>query len=403
VDFVLGDIGELTTNDDHGPIGDAAVVVSGGVITWVGAQDAVPEAFRTFPRLSVDGRAVLPGFVDAHTHCVFAGDRGGEFARRMRGERYEEILAAGGGIRSTVQATRAATLDELVASGRERLDRMLTMGTTTVEIKSGYGLDVTTEQKMLQAITELASTHPIDVVPTFLGAHVVPFEYRDDRDGYLRLIEQQMLPVCAPYARYCDVFCDEGAFTVEEARRVLEAGLRFGLKPRMHVEQLTATGGAELAAELGAVSADHLDHVTPAGAEALRAAGTVAVLLPAVSLSMKAPQPPGRMLWDAGIPVAIATDCNPGTSYVENMALVVALAVLEMELTPEEAVWAATRGGALALEEERKGLIAEGSAPDLVVLDAPSAAHLAYRPGTTLVGSVIKDGEFVMDGLSLSR
>jgi imidazolonepropionase len=403
VDFVLGDIGELTTNDDRGPRGDAAVVVSDRMIAWVGDDDAVPAVFQDLPRLSVGGRAVLPGFVDAHTHCVFAGDRGEEFARRMRGARYEDILAAGGGIRSTVEATRSATVEELVASGRVRLDRMIAMGTTTVEMKSGYGLDVVNEQKMLAAITELASTHPIDVVPTFLGAHVIPWEYRSDRDGYVRLIEEQMLAVCAPYARYCDVFCEEGAFTVDEARRLLEAGLRFGLKPRLHVEQLTASGGAELAAELGAVSADHLDHVTPAGVEALRAAGTVAVLLPAVSLSMKSPQPPGRMLWDAGVPVAIATDCNPGTSYVESMPLVVALTVLEMGLTPEEAVWAATRGGALAVEDRSKGVVAQGATADLIILDAPNAVHLAYRPGTNLVGSVIKDGEFVVDGLGLAQ
>jgi imidazolonepropionase len=402
VEYVLDDIGELTTNDPRGPSGNAAVAVADGKIAWVGDNKAVPAEFQTLPRWSVDGRAVLPGFVDAHTHCVFAGDRSGEFAQRMRGERYEDILAAGGGIRSTVKATRSATVDELVALGRVRLDRMLALGTTTIEIKSGYGLDVVNEQKMLAAITGLASTHAIDVVPTFLGAHVVPSEYRDDRDGYIRLIEEQMLAVCAPYARYCDVFCDEGAFTVDEARRVLEAGVRLGLRPRLHVEQLAASGGAELAAELGAVSADHLDHVTASGVAALRSAGTIAVLLPAVSLSMKAAQPPGRMLWDEGVPVAIATDCNPGTSYVESMSLVVALAVLEMGLAPEEAVWAATRGGALAVEDRSKGVVVEGATADLIVLDAPSAVHLAYRPGTNLVASVIKDGEFVVDGLGLS-
>jgi imidazolonepropionase len=400
MDFVLRDIGELTTNA-RGIVTDAALAVSGGAVTWVGSDDAVPPAFRSLRSVSVGGKAVLPGFVDAHTHCVFAGDRADEFAKRMRGEQYEEILAAGGGIRSTVQATRSASHEDLVASAGARLDRMQRMGTTTVEIKSGYGLDTATEQKMLEVITELGQTHPIDVVPTFLGAHVVPVEYRADRNVYVRLIVEEMLPVCAPYARYCDVFCDEGAFTVDEARQVLEAGLRFGLKPRMHVEQLSAAGGTELAAEVGAVSADHLDHVTAAGVEALRAAGTVAVLLPAVSLSMRAPQPPARRLWESGVPVAIATDCNPGTSYVESMPLVIALAVLEMGLTPEEAVWAATRGGALAVEEPTKGVIVQGAAADLIVLDAPSAVHLAYRPGTNLVGSVIKDGEFVVDGLGL--
>ncbi|MFZ0492582.1 MAG: imidazolonepropionase, partial [Acidimicrobiia bacterium] len=278
MDFVLRDIGELTTNE-RGIVADGALAVSDGTIMWVGTDDAIPPAFRSLPVVGVGGRAVLPGFVDAHTHCVFAGDRSGEFARRMRGERYEDILDAGGGIRSTVEETRSASQEELVASARARLNRMLRQGTTTVEIKSGYGLDTATELKMLEVIAKLGETHPIDVVPTFLGAHVVPVEYWDDRAGYIRLIIEEMLPACAPYARYCDVFCDEGAFTVAEAREVLEAGLRFGLKPRMHVEQLAATGGVELAAELGAVSADHLDHVTPASMAALRSAGTVAVLL----------------------------------------------------------------------------------------------------------------------------
>jgi len=401
VDFLLSDIGELTTNDSEARH-DAAVAVSDGAIAWVGSGDSIPSSFRTLPRVSVDGRAVLPGFVDAHTHCVFAGDRSTEFARRMRGERYEDILAAGGGIRSTVEATRSATSDALVTSGRARLNRMLRLGTTTVEIKSGYGLELNSERKMLQVIAELALTHPVDVVPTFLGAHVVPSEYREDRAEYVRVVIDEMLPACASLARYCDVFCDEGAFTVEEARTILSAGLRAGLRPRMHVEQLVATGGAELAGELGAASADHLDHVTPSGVEALRSAGTVAVLLPAVSLSMRTPQPPARTLLDAGVPVAIATDCNPGTSYVESMPLVIALAVIEMGLTPEEAVWAATRGGALALEERRKGLVVEGAVADLIVLDAPSAVHLAYRPGANLVVSVIKDGAFLVDALGLA-
>lgn len=408
VDFVLRNIGELTTNDPGGspgggPVPSAAVAVSDGVVAWAGTDVAVPSRFGTFPQIDVGGRAVIPGFVDAHTHCVFAGERADEFGRRLRGESYEAILEAGGGIRSTVAATRAASLQELVDSGRQRLDRMLAMGTTTAEIKSGYGLDTVTERRMLEAIAELAHTHPIDVVPTFLGAHVIPAEYREDREQYVRLLIEEMLPACAPFARYCDVFCDDSAFTVDEARRVLEAGKRLGLRPRLHVEQLGHSGGAALAAKLGAVSADHLDHVDARDVEALRKTGTVAVLLPAVALSMRTPQPPGRMLWDAGIPVAIATDCNPGTAYVESMPLVVVLAVLAMGLTPEEALWSATRGGALALEEAGKGWIGEGSVADLIVLDAPSAVHLVYRPGTDLIGAVMKDGEIAVDRLNLSR
>ena len=231
---------------------------------------------------------------------------------------------------------------------------------------------------------------------TFLGAHVIPPEYADDRDGYLHLLEEEMLPVLAPLARYCDVFCDRGAFSVAEARRVLDAGKRHGLKPKVHAEQLAATGAAGLAAEVGAVSADHLDHVDAESAALLAGAGTVATLLPSASFSLRTPQAPARMLWDAGVTVAIATDCNPGTSFVESMQFVIAIAVLEMALTPTEAVWAATRGGAYALEEPRKGWIGAGSAADLVVLDAPSHVHIPYRPGANLVWKVIKDGEIVV-------
>ncbi|NIA25486.1 MAG: imidazolonepropionase [Gammaproteobacteria bacterium] len=408
MDFVLRNVGELTTNDVGRPAAggvvlNAAVVVRNGVVTWAGPDDALPSNVDVQREIDVGGRAVIPGFVDAHTHCVFAGDRAEEFGRRLRGESYEEILEAGGGIRSTVEATRAAGVEELVESAARRLDRMLAMGTTTAEVKSGYGLDTPTERKMLEVITELAHTHAIDVVPTFLGAHVVPAEYQEDREAYVRLIEDEMLPACAPFARYCDVFCDSGAFTVDEARRILQAGRRFGLQPRMHVEQLARTGGTALAAELGAVSADHLDRIASDDVEALRRAGTVAVLLPAVALSMRTLQPPGRMLWDAGVPVAIATDCNPGTAYVESMPLVVVLAVLEMGLTPEEALWSATRGGALAIEETGKGWVGEGAIADLIILDAPRAIHLVYRPGTGLIGAVVKDGNFVADTLSLSR
>lgn len=404
-DLVLHGVGQLVTNDPTYPGSakaafDSAVVLRGGKVAWVGPVDELPGEFFELPDLDCEGRAVLPGFVDSHTHVIFAGDRGDEFAMRMAGESYEAILAAGGGIQTTVQATRSvahhAAASGLVHESRNRARRMLENGTTTVEIKSGYGLEVETELRMLEAAAALAHVVGVDTVPTFLGAHVVPSEYTGDRTGYLQMIEEVMLPAVAPLARYCDVFCDQGAFTVEEARRVLEAGRRFGLKPRIHAEQLGPTGGARLAAELKAVSADHLDHIDAEGAAGLAAAGTIATLLPAASLSMRTPQAPGRMLWDAGVPVAIATDCNPGTSYVESMQLVIALAVLEMGLTPSEAVWAATRGGALALELTDKGWIGPGSAADLVILDAPSAGHIPYRPGTNLVWKVLKGGAVVV-------
>ncbi len=398
-DLLITGIGELVTNrpgaaDLVGVEADAAVAIRDGVVAWAGPADALPDGFRDGPMLDVDGRAVIPGFVDAHTHLVFVGDRSHEFARRLRGEPYEEILASGGGIHSTVAATRAASDDTLVAEAKGRALRMLASGTTTVEIKSGYGLDAATEVRMLQAAGAVGEQTPLDVVPTFLGAHVV--DRGMDRADYVALVVEEMLPACAPLARFCDVFCDEGAFTVDEARVVLEAGLAHGLRPRVHADQLTRTGAARLGASLGAVSVDHLDHIDAGDAAAMLEAGTVAVLLPAASFSMRSPQAPGRMLWDAGVTVALATDCNPGTSYVESMPLVVAIACLEMGLTPEEALWSATRGGALSLGLPGRGWLGEGSAGDLVVLDAPSFLHIPYRPGTALVSKVVKGGEMVV-------
>lgn len=405
-DFIGGDLvvtgaGELVTNapggdDLLGVIPEAAVAIRRGRVTWVGPESDLPARYRELPGFDCEGRAVLPGFVDAHTHLVFAGQRAAEFGRRLRGESYEAILAGGGGIGATVAATRAAEPDELLRISMERAGRMLAAGTTTVEVKSGYGLEVATEVRLLETALELGRRLPLDVVTTFLGAHAVPPEYRADREGYLRLIEEEILPACAPLAAYCDVFCDRGAFAVDEARRILSAGNRHGLRPRLHANQLGHTGGAELAAEVGAVSADHLDHLTAEQAELLRQAGCVAVLLPAASLSLRAPQAPGRLLWEAGITVALATDCNPGTSYVESMQLVVALACLEMGLTAEEAIWSATRGGALALEDGDKGWVGIGAAGDLVVLDADSYLHVPYRPGANLAWRVIKDGDVVV-------
>ncbi len=397
-DLLVTGIGELVTNrpgapDLVGAVRHAAVAVRNGRVAWVGAEAELPDEHRELPEVRCEGRAVIPGFVDAHTHLVFAGDRSDEFGRRLAGESYEQITAAGGGIHSTVAATRNADLDELAAGAAARARRMLAAGTTTIEVKSGYGLDVATEQRMLRAATAVAAVVDADIVPTFLGAHLVPAG--QDRDEYLALLVEEMLPACAPYARYIDVFCDRGAFTPSETGRVLETGRRHGLKGRLHAEQLARSGGAALAARVGAVSADHLDHATPDDAATLAAAGTAATLLPAASYALRSPQAPGRMLWDAGVTVAIATDCNPGTSYTEGMGLVISLAVVEMGLTPAEAVWAATRGGALALEEPAKGVVAPGARADLVVLDAPSHLHLPYRPATNLAWMVVKDGRRV--------
>ncbi len=392
----------LFTNDSSrgegrwGVIPDGAVHIADGRVAWVGPSSDVSVGVReSVETIDAGGAAVLPGFVDPHTHLVFAGDRAEEFARRMAGASYTEIMAAGAGIMSTVRATRAATADDLYRQSRARAERMIAAGTTTVEIKSGYGLDVATERRMLEVVRRLDDDLPWDVVPTFLGAHVVPSEYADDRDGYLRLIETEMLPACAPLARFCDVFCDDGAFTVDEARRIVAAADRHGLRPKLHAEQLAATGAADLAAEMGAVSADHLDHVTADQARRLAAAGTVAVLLPGAALSMRTPPPPVDLLRDAGVTIALATDCNPGTSYWETMPAMIALAVLTFGMTVEEAVWSATRGGALALDLGDRGRLTPGDVGDLVVLDADHPAHLAYRPDTPLVRTVVKGGRVV--------
>jgi imidazolonepropionase len=400
-DLVLTGIGEAVTNDRrrHGLLGlveDAAVAIRQGKVAWVGAERDLPSRYRQLPEIACEGRAVLPGFVDPHTHLVFAGERSDEFAARLAGASYLDIQRSGGGITATVRATRLAGASDLLAAAVDRAGAMLEHGTTTVEIKSGYGLESATEVTILEVARQVGEILPIDVVITFLGAHQVGPEYLGDREGYLDLIEREMLPAAASLATYCDVFCDSGVFTAEEARRILEAGRRFGLKPRIHANQLGDTGGVELAAAMSVVSADHLEYVNQRQARALAEAGVVAVLCPTASWTMRAPQAPGPMLWDAGVQVALATDCNPGTSYVASMQLVIAVACLDMGLRLEEAVWSATRGGAIALEEPEKGLLSPGAVADLVVLEADSYRQLAYRPDHNLVRTVVKQGDPVV-------
>jgi imidazolonepropionase len=390
-------IGQLVTNDPaHGGrlgiVPDAAVLIEDGVTTWAGPEPGLPQTSSDVAEYDAAGAAVIPGFVDSHTHVAFAGDRADEFAMRLRGATYEEIMTSGGGIANTVMATRSASDADLFTATSDRVGRMLATGTTTIEIKSGYGLDPATERRLLEVIARVGAETEVEVVPTFLGAHVVPAEYADDRAGYVRSVIEEMLPSCAPLARFCDVFCDRGAFTVAEAEAILTAAAALGLGARMHAEQLAATGAVSLAARLGATSADHLDQAEFEDLEALAAAGTVAVLLPGVSLSMRLPFPDAAAFREAGVTVAIATDANPGTSYVLSMQLIVALACLEMGMTPEEAVWSATRGGALALGLQGHGMLRSGAPGDLVVLDADSYVHLAYRPGGNLASLVVKGG-----------
>lgn len=398
--LLITNIGQLVTNDESnggllGDIGDAAVAIEGGDIVWVGRADSVPGQYASHHVCDVAGAAVLPGFVDAHTHAVFAGDRSHEFAMRLDGATYEQILGAGGGIYSTVRATRAATLDELVDASLPRVARMLASGTTTIEVKTGYGLDTASEVKMLDAIDRICNVLPIDTMPTFLGAHVVAPEFAEDRESYLDLVTGDMLTAVADRVAFVDVFCDDAAFTVGETRRIVEAAKEHDLEARLHVDQLSHTGGAALAADLGAVAADHLDYSTGEDLAALAQAGTVAVLLPGVSFSLRVAPPDGRQAWDAGLTVAIATDCNPGTAYIETMPFIIALAVVTSGLTPSEAVWSATKGGALALGLHDRGVLVPGNLADLVILDAPTHEHLAYRPDGELVAQVIKRGKLL--------
>lgn len=396
--LVLSGFATVVTNDGKDLLGRApggVVVVRGASIAWVGPSERLPSEYTDARTERHEGATLMPGFVDAHTHLVWAGERSGEFDARMRGRTYEEILASGGGILSTVASTRAASFSELYEGARRRLRRMVDRGTTTVEIKSGYGLDIDTEHRMLEVADRLGREEEPTVISTFLGAHVVAPEYADDREAYVRLVEGPMLERCAPLAGFCDVFCEEGVFTVDESRRILEAGLRRGLRPRLHADQLGSSGGAELAAEVGAVSADHLEHVDDEGIAALASAGVVAVVLPTASLSLRSTPAPVRRLIDAGVQVAVATDCNPGTSNVLSMPFVVAMSVLHAGMTPDEAVWGATRGGALALGLEDRGVVREGARADLVVLDAPDPVHLAYRPDADLVSAVYVGGRRV--------
>jgi imidazolonepropionase len=401
-DFLLTGIGQLVTCDPalgEGPLGvveRAAVAAAGGRVVFAGPQAAVGDLDVAAGAVRVDagGQAVLPGFVDAHTHLVFAGDRADEFAARLRGFGYEEALAAGGGINRTVRETRAASDAELEAAADRRLALAARHGTTTLEAKSGYGLTVEDERRSLEVLARVAARSPVEVVPTFLGAHLVPEEYAGDRAGYLDLLEHEMLPACAPLAEFVDAFCDRGALTVEESRRVLAAGARHGLKGKLHANELGSTGGAALAAELGCVSADHLLYCEPEEAVALAAAGTVAVLLPGTSFLLRTGRAaPVQVLRDAGVTMALGTDCNPGTCYCESMQLVIALACVHGGLTPEEAVLAATDGAARALGRGgQAGRLAPGAACDLVVLAGRSYLDLAYHLGVNLARLVVKGG-----------
>jgi imidazolonepropionase len=395
VSTLLANIGELVTNAHDGQgaggarapgafasITDSALVIEGDRVAWTGPARQAPAADHM---VDCAGRAVLPGFVDSHAHLVFAGERSAEFASRMAGVPY-----AAGGIRTTVAATRAASDAELRANLGHLVHEMLFQGTTTVECKSGYGLTVADERRSVALAAEVTAE------VTFLGAHVVPPEFAADPARYVDLVRGPMLAACAVYARWVDVFCERGAFGVDEARAVLTAGLAAGLAPRVHANQLGPGPGVQLAVELGAASADHCTYLTGADVDALAGSGTVATLLPAVEFSTRSPYPDARRLLDAGATVALATDCNPGSCFSSSMPLCVALAVREMRMTTQEAVWAATAGGARALRRDDIGHLRPGARADLVLLDAPSHVYLAYRPGVPLVAAVWQAGELAV-------
>jgi imidazolonepropionase len=372
-------INELVTCDDStadrlGIRTGAAIVVEDGHVAWIGSATTVPAADR---EIDLDGRALLPGFVDSHSHLVFAGDRSAEFAARMTGQPYD-----GGGIAGTVEATRTATDDQLRALIAARVAEMRAQGTTTVEIKSGYGLSVAEETRALRLAAEVTEE------TTFLGAHVVPPRWRDRRAAYVDLVCGEMLRSAAPYARWIDVFCEPAspyAFDGDEARTVLEAGRAAGLGLRVHGNQLAPGPGVQLAVELGAASVDHCTYLSDGDVDALAGSDTVATLLPGVEFSTRSPYPDAARLLAAGVSLALATDCNPGTCYSTSMPLMIALAVREMGLTPAQALYAATRGGARSLRRDDIGRVVVGGRADLAVVDAPGHLHLAYRPGVPLV------------------
>lgn len=415
---LITNIGELTTNvgrdgDPCGTLRDAAVLIEGTRIAWVGA--ASDAASRISDRdvastrhgegeqlrsqrpnditrhrggggagvevVDAGGRAVIPGFVDSHTHLVFGGDRADEFEARMTGTPY-----AAGGIRRTVAATREASDEDLRARLAGFVAELHTQGTTTFEIKTGYGLTVADEARLARLAAEVTTE------VTFLGAHVVPAEYADRREEYVEIVCGEMLRACTAHSRWIDVFCERGAFTPAESERILVAGIAHGLAPRVHGNQLGPGEGVRLAVALEAASVDHCTYLSDADVAALAGSRTVATLLPGVEFSTRQPYPDARRLLDAGVTVALASDCNPGSSFTSSMPLMIALAVREMGMTPAEAVWAATAGGARALRRDDVGGIAPGMRADLVLLDAPARVHLAYRPGVPLVRQVWREG-----------
>jgi len=412
-DLLIENASELATAEDSGEkplvgkqmqalriIKDAALAAKNGRVIAVGKTAKIKSMFKASQTIDASGKTVIPGFVDPHTHLVFAGSREEEFEMRLKGATYMEIHRRGGGILKTVRETRRASEGELVENCGKTLKVMLEHGTTTVEAKSGYGLTVEDEVKCLSVTRQLNRTHSIDIVPTFLGAHAIPPEYEKQSNKYVKLIIEEMIPFVTSrkLAEFCDVFCEKGVFSIEQSKRILIAGKKHGLKPKLHADELTPLGGAELAVEIRAVSADHLLYASDKGLKMMAECGVIAVLLPAAAFTLITERyaDAGRMI-EMGVPIALGTDFNP-SCWVENQQLVIALACRQMKMTPGEALTASTINAAHAINRAHAiGSLEAGKKADVLILDVPSHGFLGYRFGTNLVEKVIKEGKLVVD------
>lgn len=409
VDLIIKNVGELLTlsptfkeESGLGMIRNGAITVKEGKIFWVGQMGELPKEFALGQygrEINATGKVAMPGLIDSHTHLIFAGSRENEFEQRIQGLSYLDIAEKGGGILSTVEATRKASLEELFTLGKRRLDRMISKGVTTIEAKSGYGLSLQDEMKILKVMKALKEIHPMEIVPTFLGAHTLPKEFRNDRTGYMDLLIEEMIPEVAHegVAEFCDVFCEEKAFTLEESKKILETGKRYGLKPKIHADQLSPGGGAELAAEVGAFSADHLEYVSQEGIKKMAEKGVTAVLLPGASffLSMKK-VPPAREMIEKGVWVSIATDLNPGSSMTESLPLMMTMGCTMFKMIPKEVIQATTIHAAKSMGREKQiGSLDVGKQADILLLDIPSYRHLLYHFGVDHTELVIKKGKVV--------
>jgi len=383
-------------------IKDGAVAVKGEKIAALGkTDDVLPLVKKTTGLTVIDaaGKVVCPGYVDPHTHLVYAGSRAEEFALRLQGMPYMEIAKRGGGINSTVKATRKASVEDLAGFARERLARMLGWGTTTAEVKTGYGLSTSSEMKMLQAIRLAADSQPVELVPTFMGAHEVPPDYRERHQDYVDLVVDKMIPAAAKtsLAEFCDVFTETGVFSIEESRRILLKAKQMGMLPKVHADEITPLGGAELAAEVGAVSADHLVYVSDSGIAAMKQAEVVPVLLPGTSFFLDSKYAPARKMIEHGLPVALATDHNPGTCTIEGMPVIIGLACLKLKMTPEEALIAATLNAAKAIRRDKLvGTLEPGKQADILILKVPDYREIPYHFGTNPVDTVVKKGKVAL-------